>query len=75
MAKQCKPRDIGTPTVIVRYIEATPEQVEQFRESRRRVIDQMYSEIYGKPMHMNVDFGETPLDYGKTRVLHPDVSV
>lgn len=72
MAKPRKPRDLGTPTVIVRYIPTTPELVEQTRKNFADALDRMYREVYGMRL-VKIDWGEKPEGYGQEYVLHPDI--
>lgn len=74
MAKTRKKRDQGTPTVVVHYLPATPEKVAETRRNLNRALDQMYSEHYGQPVHLDIDWGEKPDWYGKDYVSHPDIS-
>ena len=39
--KKRKERDLGTPTVIVRYLDETPEQVAQNRRCVEAALDMM----------------------------------
>lgn len=67
-----KERDLGTPTVIVRYLDETPEQVAQNRRCVEAALDMMWRKTYG--LHLtNFDWGEKPEGYGRTRVTHPKI--
>lgn len=44
--KKRKERDLGTPTVIVRYLDETPEQVAQNRRCVEAALDMMWRKTY-----------------------------
>ena len=70
--KKRKERDLGTPTVIVRYLDETPEQVAQNRRCVEAALDMMWRKTYG--LHLtNFDWGKKPEGYGRTRVTHPKI--
>ena len=72
--KKRKERDLGTPTVIVRYLDETPEQVAQNRRCVEAALDMMWRKTYG--LHLtNFDWGEKPEGYGRTRVTHPKIQI
>lgn len=58
-------RDIGSPTVIIEYVPATPELVEQTRRNIEAALSKIRSRIEGRPMKVTVDWGEKPEGYGK----------
>lgn len=72
MAKPRKPRDLGQPTVIVRYVDATPEQVMQNRKNIENALDRMWREVRGLHLY-NFDWGEKPEGYGEERVVYPQI--
>ena len=43
--KKRKERDLGTPTVIVRYLDETPEQVAQNRRCVEAALDMMWRKL------------------------------
>lgn len=68
MPKQTK--DLGTPTVRVRYIATTPAE----KAAKRRELEQVLSEIssrqLGFPVSATLEMGTPPAHYGKTRICH-----
>lgn len=62
-----KPRRLGTPTIIVHVMPATPEKVEQTRKDFKRALENMYG------TRLNVDFGEKPEGYGVDYTMRPQV--
>lgn len=77
MAKRTK--DLGTPTVRVRYIATTPAE----KAAKRRELEQVLSEIssrqLGFPVSVTLEMGTPPAHYGKTRIcrgeeiVYPDL--
>ena len=61
-----------TPTVMVRCLDVTPEQLAQNRRCVEAALDMMLRKTYG--LHLtNFDWGEKPEGYGRTRVTHPKI--
>lgn len=49
-------RDIGEPTVTVYVRSATPEEVAENRESLRRVVESICTEVNGYPTKVTIDW-------------------
>ncbi len=73
MARGRKKGDQGTPTVMVIYGTATPEQVMENRRNFEEVLSKIASRREGFPITATVlwDKGK-PEWYGKTRICHGD---
>lgn len=63
-----KTSDIGTPTVLVRYQSATPEDVLENRRCLETAISNVVSKQKGFPIRATVEWKERPVDYGETRI-------
>ena len=53
--KKRKERDLGTPTVIVRYLDETPEQVAQNRRCVEAALDMMWRKTYVEKSYKGLD--------------------
>lgn len=70
--KKCKERDLGTPTVIVRYMDETPEQIRQNQKGVENALNVMWGKTYG--LHLkNFNWSDKPDNYGVPRVSHPEI--
>lgn len=70
--KKRKERDLGTPTVIVRYLDETPEQIRQNQKDVENALNEMWGKTYG--LHLtNFNWHEKPENYGVPRVSHPKI--
>lgn len=72
MPKGRKKGEQGTPTVMVIYGEATPEQVQENRRSLEDTLSKIYSADLGFSVTATILCGEKPPRYGETRICHGD---
>lgn len=68
MAKRA--RDLGTPTILVRYVATTPEERAEIRRAQERALSDMASRQLGFPVIATIDPGDPPEHYGETRICH-----
>ena len=64
-------RDIGEPVCEIRYVPATPELVAQTRANLTKVLEHIFSKQNGRPVKVEVMWGEKPDWYGIDRVGPP----
>lgn len=64
-------RDIGEPTFEIRYVPATPELVARTRANLTAELERIYSRLAGRPIKVDVIWGEKPSWYGIDRVGPP----
>lgn len=69
-------KDMGTPTVMVVYSHATPDEIRRNRQQQEAVLSKIISRQEGTPISAKIDWDNgKPAWYGRDYIQHGDERV